>query len=54
IVGRGHQRQGVGEDESYQSLTGTFLGVDEEFGMLLRDDTTTHLIPLTAVLETSP
>ena len=45
---------GVGEDVSHQSLTGTFLGVDEDFGMLLRDDTTTHLIPLTAVLETSP
>lgn len=43
---------GVGEETENQSLTGTFLGVDEEFGMLLRDDATTHLIPLTAVLET--
>ncbi len=43
---------GVGEDVTNQSLTGTFLGVDEEFGMLLRDDATTHLIPLTDVLET--
>ena len=45
---------GVGEDVKNQSLTGTFLGVDEDFGMLLRDDTTTHLIPLTAVLEARP
>ena len=43
---------GVGENTEFQSLTGTFLGVDEEFGMLLRDDATTHLIPLTDVLET--
>jgi len=28
------------------------LGVDEDFGMLLRDDTTTHLVPLTRLLET--
>ncbi|MFA3916561.1 biotin/lipoate--protein ligase family protein [Ruegeria hyattellae] len=42
---------GIGEDVRNQSLTGTFLGVDEAFGMLLRDDDTTHLIPLTTVLE---
>ncbi|WP_415401033.1 DUF4444 domain-containing protein [Tateyamaria sp. SN3-11] len=44
---------GIGEDVQNQSLTGTFLGIDEEFGMLLRDPDGTHLIPLTAVLETS-
>lgn len=32
---------------------GTFLGVDERFGKLIRDDTTTHLHPLTDVLESS-
>ncbi|WP_372572048.1 biotin/lipoate--protein ligase family protein [Ruegeria jejuensis] len=42
---------GIGEDVQNQSLTGTFLGVDELFGMLLRDADTTHLIPLTTVLE---
>lgn len=43
---------GVGEAAERDGLAGTFLGVDEHFGMLLRDDTTTHLIPLTRVLET--
>lgn len=43
--------EGIGEETENQSLTGTFLGVDEEFGMLLRDTETTHLIPLTTVLE---
>ncbi|WP_415922351.1 DUF4444 domain-containing protein [Tateyamaria sp. SN6-1] len=42
---------GIGEEARNQSLRGTFLGVDEDFGMLLRDDQTTHLIPLTTVLE---
>ncbi|MEL7097351.1 MAG: DUF4444 domain-containing protein [Pseudomonadota bacterium] len=42
---------GMGEQIKNRSLTGTFLGVDEDFGMLLRDGTTTHLIPLTSVLE---
>ena len=41
----------VGEDVTQQGLSGTFLGVDERFGMLLRDDKTTHLIPLTTLLE---
>ena len=34
--------------------TGTFIGVDENFGMLLRDDTTTRLIPLTTQMEPAP
>ncbi|MEO0864113.1 MAG: DUF4444 domain-containing protein [Pseudomonadota bacterium] len=42
---------GIGEDISMAGLTGTFLGVDERFGMLLRDTETTHLIPLTHLLE---
>ncbi|WP_417838321.1 DUF4444 domain-containing protein [Tritonibacter scottomollicae] len=41
---------GIGEDRQQAGLNGTFLGVDADFGMLLRDDTTTHLIPLTTVL----
>ena len=44
---------GVGEEVENQSLKGTFVGVDEDFGMLLRDAETTHLIPLTTVLETA-
>lgn len=45
---------GIGEDVQNQSLSGTFLGVDEDFGMLLRDADTTHLIPLTRLLEATP
>lgn len=41
---------GIGEDRQQAGLNGTFLGVDADFGMLLRNDTTTHLIPLTTVL----
>jgi len=44
---------GIGEDITCSGRTGTFLGVDENFGMLLRDDTKTHLIPLSSVLEKS-
>lgn len=40
----------MGEDIEINGKTGTFLGVDEQFGMLLRDGTTTHLIPLTTLL----
>ena len=43
----------VGEETTMNGVTGTFLGVDEHFGMLLRDDDTTHLIPLTHLLEDS-
>ncbi len=42
---------GIGEETTQAGHSGTFLGVDERFGMLLRDETTTHLIPLTALLE---
>lgn len=43
--------QGIGEQVDMQGMRGTYLGVDERFGMLLRDETTTHLVPLTQVLE---
>ncbi|MFG6592401.1 DUF4444 domain-containing protein [Sulfitobacter sp. 1A12157] len=37
-----------------QGQSGTFIGVDEDFGMLLRDGETTRLIPLTTLLEPAP
>ncbi len=43
---------GLGEEITQNGLTGTFTGVDEDFGMLLKDANTTHLIPLTTRLET--
>ncbi|MEO1138528.1 MAG: DUF4444 domain-containing protein [Pseudomonadota bacterium] len=43
---------GMGEETTQNGLTGTFLGVDENFGMLLRAGDQTHLIPLSKVLET--
>jgi biotin-(acetyl-CoA carboxylase) ligase len=42
---------GVGEDIVIADRAGTYLGVDERFGMLLRDSATTHLVPLSMVLE---
>ncbi len=42
---------GIGEAIDINGHSGTYLGVDEQFGMLVRDDKTTHLIPLTHVLE---
>ena len=45
---------GIGEETTQGGKTGTYLGVDERFGLLLRDADTTHLIPLTAILEPSP
>ena len=41
------------EAVAFGDLNGTFLGIDEKFGMLLRSGDTTHLIPLTRVLESS-
>lgn len=43
----------IGEDISLHGFTGTFLGVDEAFGMLLRTDQDTKLLPLTDLLEES-
>lgn len=43
----------IGEDVTRDGLSGTFLGVDEDFGMLLRAGDGTHLVPLSTVLEQS-
>ncbi|MDT8326339.1 MAG: DUF4444 domain-containing protein [Roseovarius sp.] len=42
----------MGEDVHQNGIAGKFLGVDERFGMLLRSGETTHLIPLSTLLET--
>ncbi|RVT85397.1 DUF4444 domain-containing protein [Rhodobacteraceae bacterium CCMM004] len=42
---------GVGEDAAQDGRSGTFVGVDERFGMLLRDGDGTHLIPMTTLLK---
>lgn len=41
----------IGEEVTQDGLSGVFVGVDEHFGMLLRDGETTHLIALSTVLE---
>lgn len=43
--------QGVGEAAEWAGVSGTFLGIDEDFGMLLRDGEATHLFALTDLLE---
>lgn len=43
--------RGIGEETAMAGLSGTFLGVDAHFGMLLRDAETTHLIPLSSLLN---
>ncbi len=43
--------QGMGEEITIDGQIGTFVGVDEDFGLLLRTDTDTRLIPLTRLLE---
>lgn len=42
---------GLDTDRKQGQHHGTFVGVDEDFGMLLKDDETTHLIPLTTLLS---
>lgn len=46
---------GIGDDMTLDwqgaEISGTFLGVDEQFGMLLRQGETTRLLPLTGLLE---
>ncbi len=42
--------QGIGEPVSMAGHSGTFLGVDDRFGMLIRDAETTHLVPLIHLL----
>ena len=47
---------GIGQEVSVAqgngNVTGTFTGIDEHFGMLLRDADGTRLLPLTSLLET--
>ena len=43
---------GIGQPVSQSGRTGLFLGIDEDLGMLVRSDRITHLVPLTALLET--
>lgn len=43
--------QGIGEEIEMDGKSGTYLGVDEHFGLLIRDAETTHLVPLTHLLE---
>ena len=42
---------GIGDAVRFGGSSGTFLGVDEDFGMLLRDGSDTRLFPLTDLLE---
>lgn len=42
---------GLGDAIQFGGANGTFLGVDEDFGMLLREGNDTRLFPLTALLE---
>jgi len=43
---------GMGEPVTQGGMTGTWVGVDEDFGLLLRVGDATRLIPLTTLLET--
>jgi len=45
--------QGIGESVQFGERSGTFLGIDENFGMLLREGDETHLFPLTTLLQSS-
>ena len=45
---------GISEDVVQDGRSGTFLGVDEAFGMLLRTEDGTDVIPLTTLLEEAP
>jgi biotin-(acetyl-CoA carboxylase) ligase len=44
---------GIGEETRFGPHKGTFMGVDEHFGMLLREGETTQLCPLHLLLETT-
>lgn len=43
---------GQGEALEINGMSGTYLGVDEDFGLLLRTSDSTELLPLTTLLET--
>lgn len=42
---------GIGERIERAGQSGEYIGVDERFGLLMRDADTTHLVPLTELLE---
>ncbi|MEX0319208.1 MAG: DUF4444 domain-containing protein [Ruegeria sp.] len=43
--------RGVGEPVGQGGYDGTFLGTDERFGMLIRDGSATHLVPMSTLLK---
>lgn len=43
--------EGIGETVTLGGQSGTFLGLDEDLGMILRTGTGTRIVPLTALLE---
>ncbi|WP_102107045.1 biotin/lipoate--protein ligase family protein [Oceaniglobus roseus] len=45
---------GLGGDIAVLGRTGRFTGVDEDFGLLLKQGETTRLLPLTDLLEDAP
>ncbi|MEP5761458.1 MAG: DUF4444 domain-containing protein [Litoreibacter sp.] len=42
----------IGKFMTINEKNGSFIGVDERFGALIRDEDTTHLIPMTTLVET--
>lgn len=46
--------QGIGEPVSIAGQSGTFLGVDENFGLLLQQDDQTVIIPIIQTLTPTP
>jgi len=44
--------KGMGEEVSIAGTTGTFVGIDAQFGLLLKANGETRMIPLSSVLET--
>lgn len=46
--------QGIGGPVSQGGRSGVFVGVDERFGMLIRDAASTHLVALSTILEPGP
>jgi len=44
--------KGMGDEVEVASMSGTFMGIDAQFGMLLKTDHETKLLPLSSILET--
>lgn len=42
---------GLGKSLALREKTGIFMGVDELFGAVIKDDTSTSIVPLTSLLE---